>query len=111
MSETNIDGFMGRMPYTSETWRKCRIWLRTTAAPRCVEADVIGAVGVHEVMTSNGYLDYYGITHIPTGLQIRGYGDKRNADHVAEALVSVARELNTASAGKARRVCAEVIGD
>lgn len=106
-----IDGYMGRMPYISTTWRRCGVWLRTESAPRFVEADVIGACAVHEVMTSNGYLDYYGITHIPTGLQIRGYGDKRNADHVAEALASVARELNTSSAGKARKVIAGVIGD
>lgn len=108
MTESN---YMGRMPYTSEKWRKCRIWLRTESAPRCVEADVIGACAVHEVYTSNGHLDYYAITHVPTGRYVRGYGDERNARAVAEALVPVARELNTASVSKARKVCAGVIGE
>jgi len=104
-----INGYMGRMPYTSATWRRCRIWLRTTAAPRCVEADVIGACGVHVAPYSVDGEQVWTLTHIPTGRAIMDRPE-RDARAVAEALASVARELNTASAGKARRVCAEVIG-
>ena len=107
MTESN---YMGRMPYTSEKWRVCRIWLRTESATRCVEADVIGAVGVHVAPYYVDGVQAYRLTHIPTGRVIvdRPEGDARA---VAEALASVAGELNTASVGKARRVCAEVIGD
>ena len=100
------DNYMGRMPYTSATWRRCRIWLRTESTPRCVEADVIGACAVHVAPYSVDGAAVFSVTHIPTGLQIRGYGDKRNAARVAEALASVAGELNTA-----RRVVSGVIGE
>lgn len=102
--------YMGKMPYTSEKWRKCRIWLRTESATRCVEADVIGACAVHVAPYSVDGEPVWTLTHIPTGRAIvdRPVDDARA---VAEALASVAGELNTASVGKARRVCAEVIGD
>jgi hypothetical protein len=107
MTESN---YMGRMPYTSEKWRKCRIWLRTESAPRCVEADVIGAVGVHVAPYSVDGEQAWTLTHIPTGRAIvdRPVNDARA---VAEALASVARELNTASVTRARKVCAGVIGE
>jgi len=106
MTESN---YMGRMPYTTATWRRCRIWLRTTAAPRCVEADVIGAVGVH---VAPYYVDgaaVYRVTHVPTGRAIMN-GTERYARAVAEGLASVAQELNTVSAGKARRVLIGLLG-
>lgn len=106
---TNDDNYMGRMPYTTATWRRCRIWLRTTAAPRCVEADVIGACGVHVAPFTIGGEQMYRLTHIPTGRVIMN-GTERYARAVAEGLASVARELNTASAGKARKVVVGVIG-
>lgn len=110
MTQTTNDNYMGRMPYTSATWRRCRIWLRTPTAPRCVEADVIGACGVHVAPYSLDGVQVYRVTHIPTGYAIadRPEGDARA---VAEALASVAREMNTASVGKARKMVAGVIGD
>lgn len=106
MTESN---YMGRMPYTSEKWRKCRIWLRTESAPRCVEADVIGACAVHVAPYSVDGGQVYRVTHIPTGQMIIDRYES-DARAVAEALASVARELNTVSVSKARKVCAEVIG-
>lgn len=105
-----IDGYMGRMPYTSTQWRRCRIWLRTESAPRCVEADVIGAVGVHVAPFTIGGEQMYRLTHIPTGRVIMDR-PQYSARKWAEALVSVARELNTASARKARKVVSGMIGD
>jgi len=102
--------YMGKMPYTSEKWRDCGIWIATERGPHYTNASVIGACGVHEVYTSNGHLDYYAITHIPTGRYVRGYGGEQNARAVAEALASVAGALNTTSAARARKVCAEIIG-
>lgn len=107
MSESN---YMGKMPYTLTTWRRCRIWLRTTSAARCVEADVIGACAVHVAPYSVDGGQVYRVTHVPTGRMIIDRYES-DARAVAEALASVARELNTASAGKARKVCAGVIGD
>lgn len=97
------NGFMGRMPYTSATWRKCRIWLRTTAAPRCVEADVIGAVGVHVAPYCVDGVQVYRVTHVPTGRYI-GDWPKSRAFQAAEILAKVTGELNTASVSKAQRV-------
>jgi len=107
MTESN---YMGRMPYTSEKWRKCRIWLRTESATRCVEVDVIGAVGVHVAPYTLGGEAVYRITHIPTGRAIMDR-PQYSARKWAEALVPVARELNTASVGKARKVVSGVIGE
>lgn len=107
---TENDNLMGRMPYTSATWRVCRIWLRTESATRCVEADVIGAVGVHVAPYTLGGELIYRITHIPTGRVIMDR-PRLSARAVAEALAAVARELNTASVAQARKVCAGVIGE
>lgn len=106
MTESN---YMGRMPYTSEKWRKCRIWLRTESAPRCVEADVIGACAVHVAPYSVDGGQVYRVTHVPTGRAIMN-GTERYARAVAEGLASVAQELNTVSAGKARRVLIGLLG-
>lgn len=106
MSESN---YMGRMPYTSTRWRKCRIWLRTESATRCVEADVIGAVGVHVAPYTLGGETVYRITHIPTGCVVMDR-PQYSARKWAEALASVAGALNTTSATRARKVCAGVIG-
>lgn len=107
---TEQSNLMGRMPYTSATWRRCRIWLRTESATRCVEADVIGACAVHVAPYSVDGEQVWTLTHIPTG---RAIVDRPVADAraVAEALASVARELNTASVTRARKVCAGVIGE
>lgn len=71
---------------------------------------MIGAVGVHVAPYSLDGAAVYRLTHIPTGRVIvdRPEGDARAT---AEALVSVAGQLNTVSAGKARRVVSGVIGE
>lgn len=111
MKATNESNYMGKMPYTSERWRECGIWIATERGPRYTTAQVIGACAVHEVYTSNGHLDYYAITHIPTGRYIRGYGAETFARWDAEALVPVAKALNTESVKRARHVVGEVIGE
>lgn len=107
------DNYIGRMPYTSDKWRKCGVWMRMSdGTAKFAECDVIGAVALWPVTVDLGkQYTAWRLAHIPTGRWIIQRWRLDDARAVAEALASVARELNTTSAGKARKVVAEVIGD
>ena len=93
---------IGKMPYTSNTWRECIIWAQHERGVVEVRADVIGACGVHP-----GGVEWH-VTHIPTGRVVAARDYKTQAWLIAVKLAAV-NGLNCESAPKVRRLVAGVI--
>ena len=97
MTHLNPAHYINRMAYTNTRWRECVIWVRTNGGVRECNANVFGALAVHETVEQNWWP--FSLTHIPTGLWVRGAGIAVILHEHAERLTALG-DWNTTSASR-----------